>query len=230
MEAEMSEITKAVTAEQAVDWVFKRLEVSREPARTLSDWLTDAGLFNPYQRALAQRLLRAELRPPHGRHAHLTVEKRWAYERERWAKEAGLSKGKAQVEFSPETDTTHALIEAMDGNEHLPETAREAVSTISRMLAVRANRKLDETSAQFIGEGVQELMHEMEVQGRLMEEKEARIKQAERHAEDLRRTNDRLLAIMEQLTGKSVADGALAPTDQREDKDSDKGGGRPRTN
>ena len=31
-------------------------------------------------------------------------------------------------------------------------------------------------------------MHEMEVQARLMEEKEARIHQAQRHAEDLRRT------------------------------------------
>jgi hypothetical protein len=222
----MAEISKVVTVEQAVDWVLKKLEGAPggEPPRTLSDWLTDAGLFNPYRRALAQRLLRAQLKPPNGSHAHLTKQKRWAFERERWAKEAGLAKGKVEARFDPETDTTRALVEAMDANEHLPQTAREAVSTIGSMLATRANRKLDETSAEFIGESVQELMHEMEVQGRLMEEKEARIKQAERHAEDLRRTNDRLLAIMEQLTGKPVADGALAPAGEREQKD--KGGAR----
>ena len=141
-----------------------------------------------------------------------------------------MVKGRAETHFDPETDTTHALVEAMEANDYLPEPSREAVGTIRNMLAIRANRKLDEISAQFIGESVQELMHDMEVQGRLMEEKEARIRQAERHADDLRRTNDRLLAIMEQLTGKPVAEGALSPADEREDRDKDKGGARQRTN
>ena len=220
----MTKIVKAITADEAVDSVLAAADP--QAPRTLSDHLTDAGLFNPYLRAVAQRRLRVELKPPLGGHAHLTEQKRWAFERERWAKDAGLTKGRVEREFDPETDSTRALAEAMDANDHLPQTAREAVGTIQRTLAVRANRKLDETSAQFIGESVEELMHEMEVQGRLMEEKEARIVQAERHADDLRRTNDRLLAIMEQLTGKPASDGAVSPASEREDK----GGARQRTN
>ncbi len=215
----MSGLVKAATAEEAVDLVLAQISTS-DPgnARTLSDCLTDVGLFNPYRRALAQRLLRAKLRPPSGSHAHLTIEGRWAYERERWAKEAGLKRGRATVQFDPETDTTRALVEAVDQSEYLPDVTRGAVNSIRHQLALRANRKLNETSAELIGDGVQEMIHEMEVQGRLLEEKEARIVQAERHAEDLRRTNERLLTIMEQLAGKT-GDAALVTVAEREEKD-----------
>ena len=121
-------------------------------------------------------------------------------------------------QFDPETDTTRALVQALDDSEYLPDVARGAVSTIREQLAVRANKKLSETSAELIGDSVQELMHEMEVQGQLLEEKEARIRQAERHADDLRRTNERLLAIMEQLAGKT-GEGALVAMPNREEKD-----------
>lgn len=224
----MTEIAAVITAEQAVDWVLKRLE-SADPQspRTLSDWLTEARLFDPYKRFLALKLLRARLRPPLGVYSHLTQQKRWAYDRERWAKDAGLRRGKVELEFDPETEKTRALIEAMDASERLPDTARDAITSISSVLSRRANRKLDETSAELIGDGVQELMHEVEVMGRLMDEKDARIKQAERHADDLRRTNERMLAIMEQLTGKAVDD-ALVPSRDREEKE--KSGTRQRTN
>lgn len=224
----MPEIARVIATEEAVDWVLAKLKTADPQAsRTLGDWLTDAGLFNPYRRAAALRMLRAALKPT-GTHGHLSRERRWAYERERWAKDAGLSKGRTVAEFEPETEATRALVEAMDANEFLPATAREAVNTIRQTLAVRANRKLDQLSAEFIGESVEELMHEVEVQGRLMEEKDARIKQAERHAEDLRRTNERLLMIMEQLTGKPTAEGSLTPSEEREGED--KGGARQRTN
>jgi hypothetical protein len=224
----MAELMKASTAEEAADWILKEMaKAAPGEQRTLSDWLTRAGLLDPYKRALAQRLLRVRLRPPNGSHAHLTNERRWAYERERWAKEAGLTKGRAEIPFEPETDTTRALTEAMDATEHLPDTARDAIGNIRHQLAVRGNRKLDETSAELIGDSVHELMHELEIQGRLIEEKEARIKQAERHAEDLRKTNERLLTVMEQLAGKT-AEGALVTRGDQEEKD--KGGARQRTN
>src|SRR6185437_15740700 len=116
---------------------------------------------------------------------------------------------RVELDFEPETETTRALVEALDSNQFLPDTAREAVTSISSVLALRANKKLDEHSAAVVGDSVEELMHEIEVQARLMEEKEVRIQQAERHAEDLRRTNDRLLAIMEQVIGKPVSEGSL---------------------
>lgn len=223
----MPEIVLATTAEQAVDLVLEQIAKSDSAApRTLSDLLTGVRLCDPYRRFMALKLLRIKLRPPNGSHAHLTQQKRWAYERERWAKEAGLRPGKPQLEFEPETAKTRAIIEAMDANERLPEAARGAVTSISSVLARRANRKLDETSAELIGDGVQELMNEVEVLGRLMEEKDARIQQAERHADDLRRTNDRMLAIMEQLTGKTFDE--VVPSRDREDKE--KGGTRQRTN
>ena len=167
----MPALVKATTAEQAVELILEKLTIADpEHPQTLSDCLTDVGLFDPYRRALALRLLRAKLRPPLGSHAHLTLEQRWAYERERWAKETGLHKGKVTGQFDPETDTTRALVRALDDSEYLPETARGAVGTIRQQLAFRANKKLNETSAELIGDSVQELMHEMEVQGRLLEE------------------------------------------------------------
>src|SRR5438105_11294142 len=200
----MPEIAVAITGEQAVDLVLEQIaKTDPTAARTLSDLVTGVRLFDPYRRFMALKLLRIKLRPPNGSHAHLTQQKRWLYERERWAKEAGLRPGKPGVEFEPETAKTRALIEAMDASERLPETARGAITSISTVLARRANRKLDETSAELIGDGVQELMNEVEVMSRLMEEKEKRIEQAERHADDVRRTNERMLAIMEQLTGKT---------------------------
>jgi hypothetical protein len=222
----MPDLAKHITAEEAAEAVLKKL-ASADPGnpQTLSDYLTEVGLFNPYKRALALRLLRAKLKPPYGSHAHITNEKRWAYERERWAKDAGLNKGKVEGQFDPETDTTRALAKAVEESEYLPDIARSAVGSIRQQLALRANRKLNETSAELIGDGVQELMHEMEVQGRLLEEKEARILQAERHAEDLRRTNERLLAIMEQLAGKAT-DGAIIPASPSERDERDKGGAR----
>jgi hypothetical protein len=206
--------------------VFKQIETANpDSPETLRDHVTRVGQHDPYKASVALRAIRVMLKPPLGSHAHLTTQKKWAYEREQWAKEAGLKKGRVELEFEPETETTRALVESMEGNEFLPDNAREAVTSISSILAHRANKKLDEHSAAVVGESVEELMHEMEVQARLMEEKEVRLQQAERHTEDLRRTNDRLLAIMEQVIGKPISDGALMPSEDKE-----KGGTRQRSN
>ncbi|MBM1169922.1 hypothetical protein [Microvirga arabica] len=225
----MTTIAKTVTIEETVDRVLAQIEAA-DPStpETLRDHVTKAGQYDPYKASLALRAIRARLKPPSGSHAHLTTGRKWAYEREQWAKEAGLQKGRVERTFEPETETTRAMVEAMDANEFLPDIAREAVSSISTMLARRANRKLDEHSAAIVGESVEELMHEMEVQARLMEEKEARLQQAERHADDLRRTNNRLLAIMEQVLGKSLGEGAPMPGS--DDGDKDRGSAHQRTN
>jgi hypothetical protein len=222
----MTELVKTVTIEQTIDTVLDQIEAADPNSpQTLRDHVTQAGQHDPYKASVALRAIRVMLKPPQGSHVHLTEQKKWAYEREQWAREAGLRKGRVELEFEPETDTTRALVEALDGNEFLPDTAREAVTSISSVLAHRANKKLDEHSAAVVGDSVEELMHEMEVQARLMEEKEVRIQQAERHAEDLRRTNDRLLAIMEQVIGKPIGEGALMPSEDKE-----KGGTRQRSN
>ncbi len=213
----MTGIVKTVTIEQTIDAVLKQIE-SADPdsPQTLRDHVTQAGQNDPYKVSVALRAIRVMLKPPLGTHVHLTDQKKWAYEREQWAREAGLKKGRVELEFEPETETTRALVEALGANDFLPEIAREAVTSISSILAHRANKKLDEHSAAVVGESVEDLMHEMEIQARLMEEKEVRIQQAERHADDLRRTNDRLLAIMEQVIGKPLGDGALIPGEDKE--------------
>ncbi|MCP1829119.1 hypothetical protein J2R76_005819 [Bradyrhizobium sp. USDA 4532] len=222
----MPEIVKTITIEQTIDTVIKQVSAA-DPAspQTLRDHVTQAGQHDPYKASVALRAIRMMLKPPLGTHVHLTQQKKWAYEREQWAKDAGLKKGRVELDFEPETETTRALVEALDSNQFLPDTAREAVTSISSVLALRANKKLDEHSAAVVGDSVEELMHEIEVQARLMEEKEVRIQQAERHAEDLRRTNDRLLAIMEQVIGKPVSEGSLLHSEDRE-----KGGTRQRSN
>jgi hypothetical protein len=222
----MSAIVRTMTIDQTIDAVVEQLEAADpESPGTLRDHVTRAGQHDPYKVSVALRTIRLMLKPPLGSHAHLTAQKKWAYEREQWAKEAGLKKGRVQLEFEPETETTRALVESLDANEFLPDNAREAVTSISSILAHRANKKLDENSAAVVGESVEELMHEMEVQARLMEEKEARLQEAKRHNDDLRRTNDRLLAIMEQVVGKPISEGALVPGDDKE-----KGGTRHRSN
>lgn len=224
----MGNIVKNLTIEETVDRVFTRIEkADPNSPETLRDHVTAVGQFDPYKASVALRIVRGRLRPG-GTHDHLTDSKKWAYEREQWAKEAGLQKGRAEREFEPETETTQALTLAMEANVYLPENARDAVTSISKALAQRANRKLDEHSAAMVGESVEELMHEMEVQARLMDEKDVRIQQAERHAEDLRRTNDRLLAIMEQVIGKSVTDNALVS--RRSEDEKEEGGARQRSN
>jgi hypothetical protein len=75
-------------------------------------------------------------------------------------------------------------------SEYLPDTARDAVGHIRNLLATRANRKLDETSATVVGESVEDFVHELEMQGRVLVEKTARIDQAEHHNEQLRQQND----------------------------------------
>jgi hypothetical protein len=105
---------------------------------------------------------------------------KWAYERELWAKQKGLKKGRVEMKFEPKTETTRALAESLEVNKFLPDTAREAATSINWTLARRAHKKLDEHSAAVVGESVEELMREMEVQARLLEEKEIRIRQAER--------------------------------------------------
>jgi hypothetical protein len=222
----MREIVKTVTIDQTIDAVIKQIEAADPDfPETLRDHVTRAGQHDPYKASVALRTIRVMLKPPLGSHAHLTAKKKWAYEREQWAKEAGLKKGRVELQFDPETETTRALVESLDANEFLPDNAREAVTSISSILAHRANKKLDEHSAAVVGESVEELMHEMEVQARLMEEKEARLQEAKRHADDLRRTNDRLLAIMEQVIGKPISNGALLPSEEKE-----KGGARQRSN
>jgi hypothetical protein len=64
----------------------------------------------------------------------------------------------------------------------------------------RAGRKLDASSVAVVADAAADLLHELEVQGRVIEEKDARIEQAERHNQQLRETNDRLLSLMERLT------------------------------
>ena len=183
---------------------------------------------DPYQRALALRLLRLRLKPG-GTHWDLTKEKRWAFEREPWAKAAGLTKGRQELTFNAETSTTRSLSEVIEQSEHLPETARDAVGHIRTLLATRANRKLDETSATVVGESVEDLVHELEMQGRLLAEKTVRIEQAEHHNEQLRQQNDRLLALMERLAGpSSTGNGAM--TVGRGTSENEKGDARSRTN
>ena len=140
----------------------------------------------------------------------------------------GLEKGRPELGFEPETATTRALFQAMDASPHLPDTAREAVNSIRDLLARRANRKLDETSSTMMGESIEDLMHELETQSQLIEEKNARIEQAERHNEHLRLTNDRMLALMERLAPNTLAIGALSSgrTPHEEEKD----GTRPHAN
>lgn len=198
-------LIKVTTADEAVAQALADI-ANRDPEspRSLNDHLTQVGLRDPYQRALALRLLRLRLKPG-GSHWGLTQEKRWAFEREPWAKAAGLKKGKQELTFEAETATTRALSEAINQSEHLPETARDAVGHIRNLLATRANRKLDETSAAVVGESVEDLVHELEMQGRLLDEKGARIEQAEHHNEQLRQQTDRLLALMERLAGPSFA-------------------------
>jgi hypothetical protein len=223
----MSEITKVISIEETVDRVLKQIESAERGApQTLRDHVTKAGQHDPYKASIALRVIRGKLKPPSGSHIRLTQQKKWAYERELWAKEAGLEKGRVELGFEPETETTRALAESMEANVFLPDTAKEAISSISNVLALRANRKLDQHSAAVVGESVEELMHEMEVQARLMEEKEVRIQQAERHVDDLRRTNDRLLAIMEQFMPRA-ADRALVPS---EDDKKDRGSTQQRSN
>jgi hypothetical protein len=229
----MTEIAKVLTIDQTVDQVLQQIEKA-SPAKpeTLRDHVTRVGQFDPYKASISLRAIRAKLKPPHGSHAHLTEQKKWAYEREMWAKEAGLEKGHVVLDFEPETETTRALAAAVEANSFLPETAKEAVNSISDVLAQRANRKLDEHSAAVVGESVEELAHDLEVQARLMEEKEVRIQQAERHLEDLRRFNNRLLTIMEQFMPKPGGEGALVSrgSDEDDDKESERGGAHQRSN
>jgi hypothetical protein len=213
----MSGIAKYVSIDETIERVISQIEgADPQSPETLRDHVTRAGQFDPYKASVALRAVRAKLKPPYGSHTHLTTERKWAFERERWAKESGLTKGRVGLEFEPETEATRALIQSMQANDHLPDIARDAVTSISSILAHRANKKLDENSAAVVEESVEDLMREMEVQARLLEEKEIRLQQAERHAEDLRRTNDRLLAIMEQVIGKPIGEGALVPTEDKE--------------
>ena len=212
----MNSVTTAITADQAVVEALRRIErADPQSPDTLNDHLTAVGLFDPFQRARALRVLRVKLSPG-GSHAHLTDERKWAYERERWAKAQGLRKGRPMLEFEPETEATRALVEVAESSAHLPDTAREALGHIRNVLAHRANRKLDETSLTLVSEHVEDLVHDLDVAGRVIQEKEARIEQAERHNEQLRQTNDRLLALMERLTGGGLMNGALAPLGENE--------------
>jgi hypothetical protein len=221
-------LAKATTADEAVAQALQEI-ASGDPESPLSlnDHLTRVGLRDPYLRALALRLLRLRLKPG-GSHWQLTQEKRWAFEREPWAKAAGLKKGRQELTFEAETPTTRSLSEVVNLSEHLPDAARDAVGHIRNLLATRANRKLDETSAAVMGESVEDLMHELEMQGRLLEEKSARIEQGEHHNEQLRQQNDRLLAVMERLTGPIFAgNGAMTLGSAAENEKSD---ARSRTN
>ncbi len=222
-------LTKATTADEAVAQALKEIAVADpESPLSLNDHLTRVGLHDPYQRALALRLLRLRLKPG-GTHWELTKEKRWAFEREPWAKAAGLKKGRQVLNFEAETATTRSLSEVINQSEYLPDTARDAVGHIRNLLATRANRKLDETSATVVGESVEDLVHELEMQGRVLVEKTARIDQAEHHNEQLRQQNDRLLALMERLAGPSFA-GNGAMTIGRGTSENEKGDARSHTN
>jgi hypothetical protein len=223
------QLVKVTTADEAVAQTL--LEIANgdpESPLSLNDHLTRVGLRDPYLRALALRLLRLRLKPG-GSHWQLTQEKRWAFEREPWAKVAGLKKGRQELMFEAETATTRSLSETINLSEHLPDAARDAVGHIRHLLATRANRKLDETSAAVVGESVEDLVHELEMQGRLLDEKSARIEQAEHHNEQLRQQNDRLLAVMERLTGPVFA-GSGAMTLGGGTTESEKGDARSRTN
>jgi hypothetical protein len=222
-------LAKVTTVDEAVTQALKEIaKGDPDSPLSLNDHLTQVGLRDPYQRALALRLLRLRLKPG-GSHWELTEEKRWAFEREPWAKAAGLKKGRQELTFEAETATTRSLLEAVNQSEHLPDAARDAVGHIRNLLATRANRKLDETSAAVVGESVEDLVHELEMQGRLLDEKGARIQQAERHNEQLRQQSDRLLALMERLTGPSFA-GNNAMTLGRETSENEQGGVRSRNN
>ena len=71
--------------------------------------------------------------------------------------------------------------------------ARGYALTMQGTLNRRAGRKLDASSVAVVADAAADLLHELEVQGRVIEEKDARIEQAERHNQQLRETNDRLL-------------------------------------
>jgi hypothetical protein len=72
--------------------------------------------------------------------------------------------------------------------------ARGYALTMQGTLNRRAGRKLDASSVAVVADAAADLLHELEVQGRVIEEKDARIEQAERHNQQLRETNDRLLS------------------------------------
>ena len=133
----MLQIKTTATADEAVVQALKEIAVGDpEAPLSLNDHLTKVGLRDPYQRALALRLLRLRLKPG-GTHWDLTKEKRWAFEREPWAKAAGLTKGRQELTFNAETSTTRSLSEVIEQSEHLPETARDAVGHIRTLLATR---------------------------------------------------------------------------------------------
>src|SRR5438128_2659891 len=125
----MGSVLHTISVDDTVNRVLEVLESgdSSNP-RALLDLVVSVGQDNRYKQDLALRLVRAKLKPG-GSHAHLTIQKRWAWFRERWAKELGLDRGRLVLNFEFTTDTAQALAQILDSSPHLPSPAREAVDT-----------------------------------------------------------------------------------------------------
>jgi hypothetical protein len=223
----MSDIVQSMTVEETVEAVLNLMSSGYEGMpRALLDLVVMVGQFDRYKQDLALRLLRAKVKKG-GSHHHLTLQKRWGWYRERWGEELGLERRRPELDFQPTTDTVQALSKVVNTCPNLPISAREAVYKVQQRLAIKANRKLDETSATLLGEGVEDLVQEIEVQARVINEQQARIEQAEHHNEHLRFTTDRLLALMDKLSGGTGFDGAVTVVGPQE---GDRGSTRSRTN
>jgi hypothetical protein len=218
----------ATTLEEVVEIVLKQIQSANPAApETLADHVTKAGVTDPFLHQLAVRGVRAMLRPGSG-HYQLTQQKLWAYEREQWAKEEGLAKGRTVAVYDPDAEATQNLRELAATGEYLSSDARGYALTMHGTLNRRAGRKLDASSVAVVADAAADMLHELEVQGRVIEEKDARIEQAERHNQQLRDTNDRLLSLMERLAPGGRGKGELALA--RSEYDDENGGARSPTN
>jgi hypothetical protein len=106
----------------------------------------------------------------------------------------GRQKGKTVAVYDPDALRPQNLGTLAKTGEYLSSDARGYALTMQGTLNRRAGRKLDASSVAVVADAAADLLHELEVQGRVIEEKDARIEQAERHNQQLRETNDRLLS------------------------------------
>jgi hypothetical protein len=106
----------------------------------------------------------------------------------------GRQKGKTVAVCDPDALRPQNLGTQAKTGEYLSSDARGYALTMQGTLNRRAGRKLDASSVAVVADAAADLLHELEVQGRVIEEKDARIEQAERHNQQLRETNDRLLS------------------------------------